>query len=101
MALQKEVKTQFGNNATYWRILEYRMNFVMKTADFAIGGYLDKDKRDAGMQPLMVTGVSFDPQNFPFTDEVPILRSVYEHIKRGYKDQKGTFVDTFVNSTDV
>lgn len=51
MALLKTIPTQYGIDATYWRITNINSFFNGKTS-VMIDGYLDKDARFESAEPL-------------------------------------------------
>lgn len=101
MAFKKVIQTQFGQPAEYWKVLELRINYIQKTADVAVGGFLNKNARDLGLQPMMITGISFDPQTFPFKPESNILEVCYTKLKEGYRDKQGRLDETFKGAEDI
>ena len=65
MALSKDIKSKFGINATYWRIVSINTNFDDEITTVLLFGYTDEDTRitEKGgevMQPLEQLSVSLD-----------------------------------------
>jgi hypothetical protein len=52
MALIKSIDTEFGVPAVYWNIGEFQEDFKNKGTTVICYGYVSKDARDAGKQPL-------------------------------------------------
>lgn len=54
MAIQADIKTQFGVPATYWRILYQVSDFRTDTVTVVIGGYANAEARRANAEPMSI-----------------------------------------------
>ena len=54
MAIQKQVDTEYGVPAEYWRIIHLTADFISSEAVVIIAGYLTAAARTDGSEPLMV-----------------------------------------------
>lgn len=93
MALQKELPTLYGVNASYWRIIELGVNYQYKIAKIRIAGYLNKEARDNNSTPLDIKAFNCNPKEFDKffnTDSLNELnnnplRQAYEFVKNNEK----------------
>ena len=58
MALIKNIKSEFGVDATYWKIATSNADFVAGTFNVTLYGYATQEARVANCEPLVQTGVS-------------------------------------------
>jgi len=54
MAIQKQVDTEYGVPAEYWRIIHLNADFIGAEAAISIAGYLTAAARVDGSEPLMI-----------------------------------------------
>ena len=52
MALHQIISTDYGVNASYWKVIDVHFNRFDKTVKIDVAGYLDKDSRDNGANVL-------------------------------------------------
>lgn len=52
MALSKAIDTNYGAQATYWRIIRVHFDVIARTVWFVLGGYTDAAARGANKTPL-------------------------------------------------
>lgn len=84
MALLKDIDTDTGSLATYWRIARARYDYAGAAMVFEVEGYPTEAARRAGKTPLAV--LHFD--TLKATPGKPLhtitLTDMYEHMKEGY-----------------
>lgn len=66
MAFSLTKSTQYGINATYYKVIETNINYLNKTAHVTLAGWVDQEARDTNKQPIDSVSVDFTPDNFPF-----------------------------------
>jgi hypothetical protein len=57
MALSKSLPTPYGCNASYWKIANVAEDFIAQAAKITLAGYLTKEARQSGAQPLAGSAV--------------------------------------------
>lgn len=78
MALGKAFSTPFGVSATYWKIANVIDDFIGGMAKVVLAGYVSKDARLAGAQPIVSQTV--DIRGEAYTAEMS-RASLYAAIK--------------------
>lgn len=78
MALGKAFSTPFGVNAIYWKIANVMDNFLAASVKVVLAGYISKEARLAGAQPIVSQTV--DIQGEAYTAEMS-RASLYAAIK--------------------
>lgn len=82
MALSKQIGTDYGVAASYWKITDISLNSLDGTAHVVVSGYYDQSVRNGGYLPLKV--LEYDvpaeivQQYFPLSIDIA---QVYEFIK--------------------
>ncbi len=94
MALSKDISTQYGVNASYWRVIDVRLNVANKFAEVLVGGYLSAEARADNKLPLqtLVFSVSPDGYDASFATNENAIRQSYQHLKT---------LEQFQGATDV
>lgn len=89
MALQKNIATIYGIDATYWKIAEININWITKTSNTTLVGYVDQEAKIALKQPIAQRSFYWSGDTFPFDitglskDGVNAVKVAYEVIKAG------------------
>ena len=82
MALFKQIGTNYGVVASYWKITDVSLDSLYGTAHVVVSGYYDRDARDNFSAPLKVleydVSAEIVQQYFPSSLEIA---QVYEYIK--------------------
>lgn len=82
MALFKQIGTQYGVVASYWKITDVSLDSLNGTAHVVVSGYYDRDARDNLATPLKVleydVSAEMVQQYFPTSIDIA---QVYEFIK--------------------
>jgi hypothetical protein len=82
MALYKQIGTQYGVVASYWKITDVSLDSLYGTAHVVVSGYYDRDARDNLATPLKVleydVSAEMVQQYFPTSLDIA---QVYEFIK--------------------
>ena len=82
MALYKQIGTQYGVVASYWKITDVSLDSLHGTAHVVVSGYYDRDARDNLATPLKVleydVSAEMVQQYFPTSLDIA---QVYEFIK--------------------
>ena len=93
MALQISKPTQYGVDATYWKLESCTINYTSETVVATFAGYLDAEARFTH-QPIAQHVVAFDAVSFPFdplvAENVPTV--LYNKVK---------LLDFFTGAIDV
>lgn len=99
MALKKELKTEFGVTAGYWRIARIDQNFSQRIAAILMEGYADKEARQEGARPLETKAFALTGELFtPDIDR----EQIYTLLKSSNQDGKDeSFPDLFIDSEDA
>lgn len=71
MALSKVLPTDFGIDATYWKIVDLNINWLSRETHISLLGWSDKVSREAGRKELARKIFSFSGDDFPFLDIEP------------------------------
>lgn len=74
MAIVKEVPTDFGVPASYWRVALLQEDIVGKTLDVTLQGFFDEAACLGGKQPMAVWRGRIDGE---FYQQTPSLSEVY------------------------
>jgi len=64
MALLKAVKTNYGVDANYWNIFSIQEDFKNKTNEIVIVGYTSKEVRDAELEPVAWSNLTFNGDEY-------------------------------------
>ncbi len=64
MALLKAVKTNFGVDANYWNIFSIQEDFKNKMNEVVIVGYASKEVRDANLDPISWSNLTFNGDEY-------------------------------------
>ena len=64
MALLLSKPTQFGVDATYWRIIFVQIDFGSNRMAVAMAGYVNQAAREAGLDPITQEQVAFEAEAF-------------------------------------
>jgi hypothetical protein len=82
MALFKQIGTQYGIYASYWKITDVSLDSLSGTAHVVVSGYYDRDARDNLATPLKVleydVSAELVQQYFPSSLDIA---QVYEYVK--------------------
>lgn len=83
MALQKSIQTNFGIEATYWKVVEINVNWHEKRSHVTLLGWVDQGARDSGKQPIDQRTFDWGGEDFPFVDKEPQNEraKAYEKVK--------------------
>jgi hypothetical protein len=81
MALSKTITTQYGVDATYWKISYGRIDTAGCTAVLEVKGWKDQASRDAGDVPLTSYNYPCSHPDCTFTNNVPLLSDCYTWLK--------------------
>lgn len=80
MALKINKPSEFGVDATYWRVMETNINWAEQKAHVTIAGYLTKKARTNGSQPLISYSMDWQGEEFPYALDLNILKTTYEKL---------------------
>jgi hypothetical protein len=64
MAFIKNINSNFGIDAVYWKIAELNANFADESINVVLFGFSSKEARFAGSEPLIKTGVKIPNNNY-------------------------------------
>lgn len=89
MALQKAIASEYGFDATYWKVRSIQIYYEDGgiLVDVVLLGFLDKDARTAGKKSFMTAQKRIEGMASDFT-----RADLYAEIKK---------IEDFVGSTDV
>jgi len=71
MAFIISIDTQYGIEASYWKIVDLNINWLTKNSHVSMCGWIDKASRDAGQQPLDQRSFDWSGDAFPFIETEP------------------------------
>lgn len=71
MALIKTLPTEYGIDASYWKIVDLNINWLAREAHLSLLGWASLADRDAGKKEIDRKIFSFLGEDFPFTDTEP------------------------------
>jgi len=82
MALHQVISTDYGVNATYWKIVDIHFNKFEKTVKVTIGGYLDKDSKDNGSNILKTFEYTID-ETIIYSENLEnnVIQKIYDYVK--------------------
>jgi hypothetical protein len=82
MALHQVISTDYGVNATYWKIVNIHFNRFDKTIKVTIGGYLDKDSKDNGSHILKTFEYTID-ETIIYSENLEnnVIQKIYDYVK--------------------
>jgi len=66
MALEITKTTQYGNNATYWRVVETNVNWIRDDSHVTLAGYISSKERNAGNAPIATVNLDWPSEDNPF-----------------------------------
>lgn len=81
MALLKNISTDYGIDASYWKIVEFTIN-LNGSCDVKINGYLNEDTRRANLSHLKSYNFSIDVLNSQiyFSEGIDV-HQIYQYLK--------------------
>jgi hypothetical protein len=82
MALHQVISTDYGVNATYWKIVDIHFNRFDKTVKVTIAGYLDKESKDNGSNVLKTFEYAIS-ENIVYSEEsqTNVIQKIYDYVK--------------------
>lgn len=80
MALIKTVESDFGVDATYWKIVSYQVYLNLDVIDVILAGYASKETRDWKKHPLMSDKIILKDYKF-FS-----IEDLYKKVKESWSD---------------
>jgi len=82
MALQQIISTDYGVNASYWKVVDVHFNRFDKTVKIDVAGYLDKDSRDNGANVLKIFEYTV-PESIICSEDSQsnVIYVIYDYIK--------------------
>lgn len=80
MALSKQVATQFGTTAEYWRIAVVVEDYTADTLNVVLSGYVSANARQANAQPLSRADFSLAVNGDTITHDMD-RAALYAYIK--------------------
>jgi hypothetical protein len=92
MALQKDIETNYGNIASYWKVISTNIDWHGKTAEITLAGFIDKDARVGGKAPIVIYRYNVINDKFTFSPENNVLTTAYELIKKS-EEHDASFID--------
>lgn len=87
MALIKNIETQYGIDANYWKVVDLNVNWLTKQSHISLLGWNSKTDRVEGKQSLASRVYDWSGEDFPFTIEAldaeneNAVKIAYEKIK--------------------
>jgi hypothetical protein len=82
MALHQIISTDYGVNASYWKVIDVHFNRFDKTVKIDVAGYLDKDSRDNGANVLKTFQYTVPESSVCSEDpENNVVHIIYDLIK--------------------
>ena len=101
MALQKEKDFKYGLKTTYWSIDHVAFDFVNKTSNVIIFGYLSENsKKVDGEQPTCTESFSWSGDDFTFTKTGDNVAEAYAKLKVSMPNADGVETNWFVDAED-
>jgi uncharacterized protein (UPF0210 family) len=91
MALLKEIETKYGIAANYHKISVTDVNWHAKSAHVEVIGFVDREAKESGMNPILKTNFDYSPDNFSLSPDSNIVACLYAAIKES---------DLFINAED-
>lgn len=73
MALQKEIATQYGVNANYFKVVTVALNTLINKASITLVGYYNKDAREGDSKSLFVKEYNIKEDEYPSYFDTDIL----------------------------
>jgi hypothetical protein len=82
MSLQQVISTDYGVNASYWKVVDIHFNRFDKTVKVTIAGYLDKESKDNGSNVLKTFEYAIS-ENIVYSEEsqTNVIQKIYDHVK--------------------
>jgi hypothetical protein len=81
MALKKKVKTPFGVDIDYFKIVHTVIVWHTKTGEIRLSGFVDEKAKNDGAKPIIYQSIQVRPENFPFDPDRPVVADAYNYIK--------------------
>jgi len=82
MALHQIISTDYGVNASYWKVIDVHFNRFNKTVKIDVAGYLDKDSRDNGANVLKTFEYTVSESIICSEDiQNNVIHVIYDYIK--------------------
>lgn len=105
MALQKSIPTEYGVNATYWKICQFNVDSLNQRAHVELLGFISQDAREQYPACLPIASRSFDwpPGIMQFGHGVNNFEIAYQQIKAWTTTdaQGNTVPGEFADAIDV
>ena len=82
MALHQIISTDYGVNASYWKVIDIHFNRSDKTVKVSIAGYLDKESKDNGSNVMKTFEYNFAETIVCSEDlENNVIHKIYDYVK--------------------
>jgi hypothetical protein len=81
MALQKNIETNYGVEATYWKICITNFDWYKKLSRITIYGFLNRETRDNLKESLAIKSYAFNDDDFTFDYQEDIIAHAYNKLK--------------------
>ncbi len=102
MAIQKAIQTNFGVEATYWRVMHLDIQVHNLYIGLRFHGWVDQAAADAGKEPLEFKSMQFTGQEFQLM-AITITNNgenVYDALKR-VCETKALTTEVFTGGTII
>jgi hypothetical protein len=93
MALLKNIPNGFGSTTSYWRVGQINISFLSKNVHVDLLGYLDRQARLDGKQPIDQRSFDFNGDEFPFNENEPQNEREIAYLKIKSFKTKETITD--------
>lgn len=82
MALYQIISTDYGVNASYWKVVDIHFNRFDKTVKVTMAGYLDKESKDNGLNVLKRFEYTIS-ENIVYSEDAQtnVIQKIYDHVK--------------------
>lgn len=81
MALQKNIVTNYGVDATYWKICITNFDWYKNIAVIDIKGFVDETARQEDKEPLATISYNFSGEDFTFNSAEDVIAHAYNKLK--------------------
>jgi hypothetical protein len=82
MALSQVISTDYGVNASYWKVLNVHFNRTYKTVEVIVAGYLDEESKNNGSNILKTFEYTMSENIIcPENSQINVIHQIYDHIK--------------------
>lgn len=81
MALKKNIPTNYGADASYWKISRTNIDWHSKRASVELLGFTSQEAREAGKEPITRENYAYMGDGFEFTPEENAVAKAYVLIK--------------------